>query len=85
MLERRDIERYERNARRILEALDCSRVPINWAAIDEPELIRVISQELIRIDREWTGNKNALGSGEFPQGKEQHSLSIEHIGRKIND
>lgn len=53
MLERRDIERYERNARRILEALDYSRVPINWAAIDEPELIRVISQELIRIDREW--------------------------------
>lgn len=53
MLERKDIERYERDARRILEALDCSRVPINWAAIDEPELIRVISQELIRIDREW--------------------------------
>ena len=52
MLERRDIERYERNARRILEALDRSRVPINWAAIDEPELIRVISQELIRIDRD---------------------------------
>lgn len=53
MLERKDIEHYERNARRILEALDGSRVPINWAAIDEPELIRVISQELIRIDREW--------------------------------
>lgn len=29
MLERKDIERYERNAERILEALDCSRVPIN--------------------------------------------------------
>lgn len=56
MLERKDIERYERNARRILEALDCSRVPINWAAIDKPELIRVISQELIRIDRD-EGNK----------------------------
>ena len=52
MLERKDIEHYERNARRILEALDGSRVPINWASIDEPELIRVISQELIRIDRD---------------------------------
>ena len=30
-------------------------------------------------------NRNALGSGDLPQGKEQHSLSIEHIGRKIND
>ena len=27
-------------------------------------------------------NRNALGSGDLPQGKEQHSLSIEHIGRK---
>ena len=53
MLERRDIERYERDAKRILSAIDRSRVPVNWAAIDEPELIRVISQELIRIDREW--------------------------------
>ena len=53
MLERRDIERYERDAKRILSAIDRSRVPVSWAAIDEPELIRVISQELIRIDREW--------------------------------
>ncbi|MEI3521028.1 MAG: hypothetical protein V8Q40_08215 [Anaerosacchariphilus sp.] len=53
MLERRDIERYERNARRILEALDRSKAIIDWPAIEKPELIRVISQELIRIDREW--------------------------------
>ncbi len=52
MLERKDVERYERNARRILEALDIGKAPIDWKAIDEPELIRVISQELIRIDRD---------------------------------
>lgn len=50
MLERKDVERYERNARRILEALDCSRVPVNWAAIDEPEMIKVIARELYLID-----------------------------------
>lgn len=54
MLERKDIERYERNAKRILSAIDRSRVPVGWAVVDEPELIRVISQELIRIDREAT-------------------------------
>lgn len=53
MLERRDIERYERNAERILSALDRSKAIIDWPAIEKPELIRVISQELIRIDREW--------------------------------
>ena len=47
MLERKDIERYERNARRILEA-----IVTGWPSIEEPELIRVISQELIRIDQE---------------------------------
>lgn len=50
MLERKDIERYERNAERILSAIDRSRVPIDWAAIDEPELIRVIARELYLID-----------------------------------
>ncbi len=56
MLERRDIERYERNARRILEALDMGKAPIDWKAIDEPELIQEIARELIRIDRD-EGNK----------------------------
>ena len=41
MLERKDIERYERNAKRILSAIDRSRVPVDWPAIDEPELIRI--------------------------------------------
>lgn len=53
MLERKDIERYERNAERILSALDRSKAIIDWPAIEKPELIRVIFQELIRIDREW--------------------------------
>lgn len=52
MLERKDIERYERKAARILKAIDRSRVPADWPAIDEPELIQVIARELIRIDRE---------------------------------
>ena len=49
MLDRHDIER---NAARILSAIDRSRVPVDWPAIDEPELIQVIVRELIRIDRE---------------------------------
>ena len=52
MLERKDIERYERKAERILSAIDRGRVPVDWAAIDEQELIQEIAQELIRIDRE---------------------------------
>ena len=52
MLDRRDIERYERNAARLLSAIDRSRVSADWPAIDEPELIQVIARELIRIDRE---------------------------------
>ena len=52
MLERKDIECYERKAERILSAIDRGRVPVDWAAIDEPELIQEIAQELIRIDRE---------------------------------
>ena len=50
MLERKDIERYERNAERILSALDLGRAPIDWAAIDEPELIKEIARELRLID-----------------------------------
>ena len=50
MLERKDIERYERNARRILEALDCGKTTIDWKAIDEPELIKEIARELRLID-----------------------------------
>lgn len=52
MLERKGIARYERNAERILYAIDHGRVPVDWAAIDEPELIKEIARELIRIDRE---------------------------------
>lgn len=52
MLRREDIEHYERNARRILEALDIGKAPIDWKAIDEPELIQEIARELIQIDRE---------------------------------
>ena len=51
MLEK-EIKRYERNATRILSAIDRGRVPVDWAAIDEPELIQEIAQELIQIDRE---------------------------------
>lgn len=32
MLERHDIERYERNAKQILSAIDRGRVPVDWAA-----------------------------------------------------
>lgn len=56
MLERKDIERYERNARRILEALDMGKTPIDWKAIDEPELIQEIARELRLID--WDEEKN---------------------------
>lgn len=54
MLEK-EIKRYERNATRILSAIDHGRVPVDWADIDEPELIQEIAQELIRIDREAEG------------------------------
>lgn len=54
MLEK-DIQRYERNAARILSAIDRGRVPVDWADIDEQELIQEIAQELIRIDREAEG------------------------------
>lgn len=39
-------------AARILAALDNSKVPISWHCIDEPELIKAISQELRKIDKE---------------------------------
>lgn len=52
---KKEIKRYERNATRILSAIDRGRVPVDWAAIDEPELIQEITQELIRIDREAAG------------------------------
>lgn len=43
---------YEEKAARILEVLDNGSVPISWHAIVEPDLIRVISQELKKIDKE---------------------------------
>ena len=53
----KEIKRYERNAARILSAIDRGRVPVDWAAIDEPELIQEIARELIRIDREAAGKE----------------------------
>ena len=37
---------------RILETLDNSKVPISWHCMDKEELIRTITQELNKIDRE---------------------------------
>lgn len=56
MLEK-EIKRYERNAERILSAIDRGRVPVDWADIDEQELIQEIARELIRIDREAEGKE----------------------------
>lgn len=42
----------QEKAKRILEAIDNSKVPISWHCIDEPELIQAITRELNRIDRE---------------------------------
>lgn len=42
----------QEKAKRILEAIDNSKVPISWHCIDEPELIQAITWELNRIDRE---------------------------------
>lgn len=43
---------YDEKAERILEALDNSKAPISWHCIDETELVRAISQELRKIDKE---------------------------------
>ena len=43
---------YRDSARKILNTIDESPVPVDWAAIDEDELIEVIAQALIAIDRE---------------------------------
>ncbi len=45
----------KKKAERILAALDNSKAPISWYCIDEEELIRTITQELNRIDREEAG------------------------------
>lgn len=42
----------EKNAKRILMALDNCKVPISWYCIDEPELVRAIASELNRIEKE---------------------------------
>ena len=55
MLEKDIEQRYERNATRILSAIDHGRVPVDGADIDEQELIQEIARELIRIDREAAG------------------------------
>lgn len=43
---------YDERAERILKALDNSKAPISWHCIDEPELVRAISRELRKIDKE---------------------------------
>ena len=43
---------YRDSARKILTAIDDSKVPVDWAAIDEDELIEIIAQTLVDIDRE---------------------------------
>jgi len=44
-------------AAQILTALDNGRVPITWAAKDEPVLIETIANTLRKIDREeWEGS-----------------------------
>ena len=68
MLERKDIERYERNARRILEALDRGKATIDWKAIDEPELIRAEEEE--RWAQEQDAKKTeAVGKQKIGQTK----------------
>ena len=43
---------YRDSARKILTAIDDSKVPVDWAAIDEDELIEIIAQTLVDIDKE---------------------------------
>lgn len=52
MLSNKDLERYNQKAIRILRAMDNSTVPIGWDATSEPELVRVVARELIRMDKE---------------------------------
>ena len=43
---------YRDSARKILNTIDESPVPVDWASIDEDELIKIIARALVDIDRE---------------------------------
>lgn len=43
---------YTQGAIRILQAIDRGRVPVDWAKIDEPELVQEIAQELRKMDKD---------------------------------
>lgn len=43
---------YKQRAIRILQAIDRGRVPVDWAKIDEPELVQEIALELRKIDKD---------------------------------
>lgn len=43
---------YKQRAIRILQAIDRGRVPVDWAKIDEPELVQEIALELRKMDKE---------------------------------
>ena len=43
---------YKQRAIRILQAIDRGRVPVDWAKIDEPELVQEIAQELRKMDKD---------------------------------
>ncbi len=43
---------YEQRATRVLQAIDRGRVPVDWAKIDEPELVQEIAQELRKMDKD---------------------------------
>lgn len=58
MLTNIDLDKYQKQATRILRAIDNSRVPISWPAMDEPELVRVIANELVKIARSEKGESD---------------------------
>lgn len=58
MLDRSDIEKYEKKAICILGAIENSKVPIGGHKLDKAELIRVIKNELIKIDRRESEKSN---------------------------
>lgn len=43
---------YKQGAIRILQAIDRGRVPVDWAKIDEPELVQEIALELRKMDKD---------------------------------
>ncbi len=43
---------YKQRAIRILQAIDRGRVPVDWAKIDEDDLVQEIALELRKMDKE---------------------------------